>query len=492
MIAVRRVALAACFVVLGRAADADPASAPADDFDRLVAINEASLVMLREQALLPADLARDIADATAQIAAEQREPGAARSANYLTFERRLLELAGPEASRLHIGRSRQDIGSTYRRMALRDSLLQVYAALLTARSSLLGLADAHVDTVIPAYTHGVQAQPITLAHYLLAYSAAFGRDAERYEQAYARLNRSPLGAAAMGTSGFPLDRDRLGELLGFDGIVENSYDANLVSSVDSKIDFAQAMATSAIVVGQLMQNLHTQYHDPSPWILLAEERTDSSSIMPQKRNPRPLDAVRRRATAVVGEAHLVVLNAHNVNSGMHDYRPGTQTVRTADTAIAMYGHYADVMAHLVVDPERALAEVDADYATMTEVADVLVREAGVAFRRGYYYASALTTYGRAEGKRPKDLTDAELAAVWRDSGEGGLPLRPARIRRALDPAAMVRDRRGRGGPQPAEVERMLALHRQSLAAGHRWLDAARERLVAADERRRRAFLALVR
>ncbi len=487
-------ALAGCLAVLCRpaAAEAAPPSAPADDFDRLMAINEASLVMLREETLLPAALAREIARATAQIATEQREAGAERSANYLVFERRLLELAGPEASRLHIGRSRQDIGSTYRRMALRDSLLRVYAALLTARASLLELAAAHVDTVIPGYTHGVQAQPITLAHYLLAYSAAFGRDAERYEQAYARLNRSPLGAAAMGTSGFPLDRERLAALLGFDGIVENSYDANLVSSVDSKIDFAQAMATSAIVVGQLMQNLHTQYHDPAPWILLAAERTDSSSIMPQKRNPRPLDAVRRRATAVVGDAHLVVLNAHNVNSGMHDYRPATQTGRTADAAIDMYARYADVVAHLVVDPERALAEVDADYATMTEVADVLLREAGVAFRSGYHYASALTSYGRAQGKRPKDLSDAELAAVWSESGDGGLPLPAARIRRAMDPAVMVRERRGRGGPQPAEVERMLALHRESLADGHRWLDGARGRLAAADESRRRAFRALQR
>ena len=165
------------------------------------------------------------------------------------------------------------------------------------------------------------------------------RDSQRFEESFARINLSPLGAAALGTSGFALDRTRLGELLGFDGIVENSYDANLVSSVDSKVEFANAMATSALPIGQLMQNLHTQYHEPRPWFMLAEGQTDVSSIMPQKRNPRPIDRVRTLATGVIGNAHLVTLNAHNTNSGMNDYRPATQTLETAAEAVAMYEAY---------------------------------------------------------------------------------------------------------------------------------------------------------
>lgn len=463
-----------------------------DDFRHLVEINEASLVMLEEEGLVAADLAREIARGMATLAAEQAGPDARRSANYLVFERRLTELAGPEASRLHTGRSRQDIGSTSRRMALRESLLDVYADLLTARESVLDRAAQHVDTVIPAYTHGVQAQPVSLAHYLLAYSAAFGRDAARYEQSFARLNRSPLGAAALGTSGFPLNRERLAELLGFDALVVNSYDANLVASVDSKLEYAQAMAVSAVMIGQQMQNLHTQYHDPAPWMLLAEAQTDPSSIMPQKRNPRPLDAVRRHASGVIGNAHLVVLNAHNTNSGMHDYRPATQTLVTAQHARSMYRNYAEVMSWLVIDRERALAEIDADYSTMTEVADVLMRDADLPFREGYNYASALTSYGRSAGKRPKDLSDAELETAWREVSDRPLPLPVARIREAMDPQAMVRQRRGRGGPQPAEVQRMLAVDRASLAAGRHWLAAARDRLAAADRVRERRIEALRR
>jgi argininosuccinate lyase len=447
-----------------------------DDFDHLSEINLASLVMLREEGLIPRKLASEIADGIAQVIEEQAEAGSARSSNYLRFEERLLEVAGPNASRLHTGRSRQDMGSTYRRMALREALLESYDGLLAARFALLELAAKHVDTIIPAYTHGVQAQPTSFAHYLLAFSAAFERDATRLQEVYARLNLSPLGAAAFGTSGFPVNRKRLAELLGFNGVVENSYDANLVSSVDSKIEFANALSTSAITVGQLMQNLHTQYHNPKPWILLAEETTDVSSIMPQKRNPRPLDAVRLRATEVVGSAHLVTLNAHNTNSGMNDYRPGTKTQYTAAVANEMYSRYAAVLDSLVVDKRRALDEVDIDYSTMTEVADVLLREADIAFRLGHHYASELTTYGRLHGKRPKDISDEELLHIYQESMGTDLPVDVSLIRQAMDPLAMVNQRRGLGGPQPAEVLRMLAEHSESLEAELLWLESSRKHL----------------
>lgn len=461
-----------------------------DDFRHLGQINKASIVMLAEEDLVPGDLAASIARGIAKVIKEQDEPGSARSGNYLAFESRLLEVAGPEASRLHTGRSRQDIGSTMRRMVLREALLDSYEALLAARYSLLDLAAAHVDTVVPAYTHGVQAQPTTFAHYLLAFSAAFERDAERLQQAYTRLNLSPMGAAAFGTSGFPINRVRLAELLGFDALVENSYDANLVSSVDSKIEFANALATSAITVGQLMQNLHTQYHNPVPWIRLEEEQTDVSSIMPQKRNPRPLDAVRLLATSVVGSAQTVTLNAHNTNSGMNDYRPATQALHTAAQAQAMYGAYVSVMTHLVIDKDRALEEVDSDYSTTTEIADVLLRDANVPFRIGHHYASELTSYGRAAGKRPKELSDEELSLLYTESTGDDLPLDVAVIRQAMDPAAMVQGRSGIGGPQSQEVVRMLARHNRSLEAGFEWLNGSRSHLVDSAAGLERNFLQL--
>ena len=172
-----------------------------------------------------------------------------------------------------------------------------------------------------------------------------------------------------------------------------------------------------------------------------------------------------------------MLYAHNTNTGMNDYRDGSQALQTAAHAGEMYRRYVDVIKHLVVSPERALHEIDADYSTMTEVADVLLREANVAFREGHHYASALTTLGRAQGKRPEDLTDDDLLQTWREVAHGELPL--ASIREAMDPQQMVSARRGLGGPQPAEVRRMLDLHNDDLEHSRAWLAASRQRLTDA-------------
>jgi argininosuccinate lyase len=448
-----------------------------DDFYHLGQINKASNVMLSEIDLVPKALAATIARGVEQVILEEAQPDAQRSSNYLVFEARLLEVAGRDASRLHTGRSRQDIGSTLRRLALREALLDTYRRMHASREQLLQLASRHDHTIIPAYTHGVQAQPTSLAHYLLAFASALDRDAERLEQVYARLNRSPLGAAALATSGFALDRHRLAELLGFQGVVENSYDANLVSSVDSKIEFVHALANSAVQVGLFVEDIHTQYHDPVPWILVDPAQTGVSSIMPQKRNPLSLERLRARASEVIGEAQTVLLNAHNTSTGMADYRPATQALETAEKARDMYRRYAQVVGGLAVNPARSLEELDSDYSSMTEVADVLLRHADVPFRVGHHYASELTTYGRRHGKTPKQLTPMELQRIYRESTDGDeLPVSVEIIQQALDPEQMVLSRRGLGGPQPPEVARMLVAHRERLATSKAWLATERRRL----------------
>lgn len=458
-----------------------------DDFHHMGQINKASIVMLTEAGLVPEPLGATIAGGIGQVLTEQDAPGARRSGDYLVFEERLVEVAGRGASRLHTGRSRQDIGSTVRRLALREALLQTYDALLAPRDALLTLAAEHTGTVIPAYTHGVQAQPTSLAHYLLALAAALDRDAERLEAAYGRLNRSPLGAAALGTSGFPIDRERLAALLGFDGVVENSYDANHVSSVDSKTELASALAISAIAVGQFTEDVHIQYHDPVPWLLLDRSLTGISSIMPQKRNPIALERLRQLSSTVVGDAQTVLLTAHNTSTGMIDYRSGAQVIETAEKARRMYADYAAIVGNLQVNPERSLAEVDADYATMTEVADTLLRHADIPFRVGHHYASELTEYGREHGKRPKELTSEELLHVYEETYGEPLPVPVDLIRDALDPEQMVASRRGLGGPQPAETTRMVRDGRARLGAGRQWLDATRAALQRAEATLEAAF-----
>ena len=203
-------------------------------------VNQASIVMLGETGIVPHPVAAAIAKGIAKVMAQERGSPPQRSADYLDYEPRLAAAVGPDASRLRTGRSRQDIASAIARMNLRDGLLKVYEALVVAREKLLAVAGRHTETIIPAYTHGVQAQPTTFAHYLHAFAAALGRQAGRLQQAYGRINRSPLGAAALATSSFPLDRARLAVLLGFEGLVENAYDANHLAPVDSALEVGRA------------------------------------------------------------------------------------------------------------------------------------------------------------------------------------------------------------------------------------------------------------
>jgi argininosuccinate lyase len=442
-------------------------------------VNKASLVMLEERGIVARPLASRIARAVERLVEEEHGAPPQWSADYLHYEPKLLAAAGPEASVLHAGRSRQDISATLARMNLRDGLLAQCEALAFARERLLVLAQAHRDTIIPAYTHGVQAQPTTFGHYVLAFSGAFARHAERLRDAYARVNRSPLGAAALTTSSFPIDRERLAELLGFVELVENAYDANHLGPVDSALEVAGVLANLAVQVSQLAQDLHAVHAEPLPWMMLEEggELTGTSSIMPQKRNPAALEQLRVQSTMLLGEMQSVFLLAHNVRTGMFDYRMYDPV--PAAQALRVLGILAKVADGLVVDAARALAVVEADYSTSTEIADALLQRAGVPFRMGHHFASTLADYGRARSLKLHEIPHADAARIYHEQTGTALPLSPEQLREVTRAQPMVSGRKGRGGSQPAEVARMLEAEGAAVAFDRAWVKSERARLAAA-------------
>jgi argininosuccinate lyase len=452
-------------------------------------INKASIVMLDEAGIVPHAVATSIAKGIAQVIAQERGAPPRASADYLDYEPRLAAVVGPDASRLHTGRSRQDLAAAIARMNLRDGLLAELEALAGARDALLAIAGRHIETIIPAYTHGVQAQPTTFAHYLHAYAAALGRQAERLQQAYARVNLNPLGAAALATSSFPLDRARLAALLGFDGLVENAYDANHLAPVDSALEVAGALALAAVQAGQLAQDIHAQYAEPTPWfVLVPGELTGVSSIMPQKRNPAALEQLRAQASLLLGEMHSVSLLAHNTRTGMFDYRM-YDPVPSA-RALQVFTLFRQVVEGIVVDKARALEEVKADYSTTTEIADGLMQRADVPFRTGHHFASELTDYGRGRGLKLHEIPHAEAARIYQAQTGQAFPLGAAEFAQVISAEYMVFGRKGTGGPQPAEVNRMLAAERERLNAERAWLKARNADLARADAARERAFSTL--
>jgi len=452
-------------------------------------INKASIVMLDETAIVPHGVAGRIASGIAQLIESECRSAPRRSADYLDYEPRLTAIVGPDASRLHTGRSRQDIASTIARMNLRDGLLHELEALLTARETLLALANRHTETIIPAYTHGVQAQPTTLAHYLHALAAALGRQTERLQQAYQRVNRNPLGAAALATSSFPLDRERLAVLLGFEGLVENAYDANHLAPVDSSLDVAGSLAIAAIQIGQFAQDIHAQYAEPTPWFMLASgELTGVSSIMPQKRNPAALEQLRAQASIMLGEMQTVFLIAHNARTGMFDYR-SYDPVPCA-RPLQVFRLLQQVVEGLVVNKDRALAEVKADYSTTTEIADALLQKADIPFRIGHHFASKLTDYGRAQGVKLHEIPYAQAARIYEAESKQLFPLSDAEFQSVISPELMVFSRRGIGGPQLSEMSRMLEEEGERIAADAAWLKERSARLASAEASLDEAFAIL--
>ena len=452
-------------------------------------VNKASIVMLDETGIVPHAAAGRIAGGIAQVIEKERGSPTQRSADYLDYEPRLTAVVGPDASRLHTGRSRQDIASAIARMNLRDGLLKELEALVTAREKLVALATQHTETIIPAYTHGVQAQPTTFAHYLHALAQALARQTERLQQAYGRINRNPLGAAALATSSFPVDRARLAVLLGFEGLVENAYDANHLAPVDSALDVAGALAIAAVQIGQFAQDIHAQYAEPTPWFMLATgELTGVSSIMPQKRNPAALEQLRAQASITLGEMQTVFLIAHNIRTGMFDYRSYDPVPWGRPLQVLKL--LQQVVDGIVVNKERALAEVNADYSTTTEIADALSQKADVPFRIGHHFASKLTDYGRSRGLKIREIPYTEAARIYEADTKQAFPLTESDFREVISAEYMVFGRKGIGGPQFAEVNRMLSAERGRVAADFAWLKARTGDLARAEALLEQAFVAL--
>jgi argininosuccinate lyase len=486
--------LCMCLLLAISSAVSAQAPEPRDEYYFMSLANKAQIVMLAEEQLIPRAEAQRIAAGIRDIGAEQAKTGAARPSDYLRFETQLVERAGPEGSKLHMGRSRNDLGASVNRLMIRDRVLAAMDMLSAARQSLHVLAGKNVNTIYPAFTHSVQAQPTSLAHYLLALSSALERDSERLREAYQRLNQSPLGSGALGTSGFPLDRMRLMELVGFNSLLENSYDAICVSEADSKIEMASVFSISSLAIGRFAQDLANQYGDPSPGLYFSDEMTGRSSIMPQKRNPGALESLRLAATSVLAESQKSLLMAHNTNFGeVSDVRYALkdQVLTVSDEATRMYRGLKTVLDGLIVNPERTLERVNADFSTMTELADTLLREASVPFRIGYNYASAVTTFGRRNGKTPAQISYADYQKLYSDVTGQVLPLDEAQMQQVIDPRRVVANRRGRGGPQPAEVERMLSEHRGRVTADLEWVKSQRAGMVKSETSLDAAFTKLI-
>ncbi|MGO1767365.1 argininosuccinate lyase [Advenella sp. S44] len=464
-----------------------------DQFYWLGKINKASAVMLTEEKIVDPKMGAKLARGVAFSLAQSETPEGKRPKDVLQIEKIITDEIGPDASLIHTGRSRQDMYATYRMAKLRNQVLDYSDELNKLRTELLAVAAKNVDTIVPAYTNGVQAMPISYAHYLLAYEASFARDAQRIHELYKRMNLSAMGTAVLANSSWPLNRERMAQLLGFDGIIENSLDSSQVAPSDVSLEAAAIPSSSAIRLGALLGDIHTQYHQTRPWLLLDEGSTYTSSAMPQKRNPGVIMRAREAASNVVGLAQTVIFRAHNVTTGMTDYKSSWDDLGLFPQAIKMVGNVNTVLRALNVNAKRSLEELEDDWTTSMELAEALQKEHKIPFRVGHSFASQIVTEARANGFKPKDFPYEKAVELYTAAlqkyklPDSKLPIDEAHFREVLSAQFMVKTRLGTGGPQPAEVERMLAERKKRLDDDQAWMQTTRDKLAQADSKLDDAF-----
>jgi argininosuccinate lyase len=445
--------------------------------DSLLEIHYAHTRMLRKQAILTPEEERQLL--TALDGLDRDHIKAARydgsCEDLFFFIERLLEQAcGREvAGKMHTARSRNDIAITLYRMTARLELLKLARGVSEARSALLGLAAEHLETVMPAHTHTQPAQPTTLAHYLLAVCEFLLRDAARIEAAFARVNLCPMGAAAITTSGFPIDRDETARLLGFDGLAENSYGA--IAAIDYITECAAVTAVAMVSLGKLAQDLLLWSTQEFGFLRLSDAFVQSSSIMPQKRNPVALEHTRILASRALGEAQAVLTCAHNtpfgdINDSEDDLQPLVFTM-FADASRALR-LLTGAMKTAEVDRARMAQRARQGFLTVTELADTLARHEGLSFREAHELVA-----GAVQASGLNDDSAAIARALRRI--RPALALTDAEIERALDPEHFIRIRNIPGGPAPERTREALARALQEQRRIEAWMEEKAEHLKAA-------------
>ena len=400
-----------------------------------------------------ADIRRGMAQITEEIESGRFEWKLDLEDVHLNIEARLTQLVGDAGKRLHTGRSRNDQVATDVRLWLRDEIDGLAQGLRQMQQALVDLAAKHTDTVMPGFTHLQVAQPVSFAHHLLAYVEMFARDAERLADLRRRVNRLPLGAAALAGTSYPIDRKRVAATLGFEAVVGNSLDA--VSDRDFALEFAAFASICMVHVSRLSEEIVLWMSQNFGFIDLADRYCTGSSIMPQKRNPDVAELARGKTGRVVG--HLMGLLtlmkgqplAYNKDN-QEDKEPLFDSVDTLRDTLRIM---AEMVGGITVKPEAMERAALRGYATATDLADYLVQQ-GLAFRDAHEVVAHAVKIAMQQGQ---DLAELPLATL-----QGFHPKIGPEVFERLSLRGSLDSRQSIGGTAPSQVRAQIEIHRARL------------------------------
>ena len=434
------------------------------DFDKRLALHDidgslAHADMLQSVGLLTAADLQAIRDGMATIRDEIGRGVFAWSIDledvHLNIEKRLTDLVGDAGKRLHTARSRNDQVATDIRLWLRAAIDDARTLLAALQGALVDLAETHADTIMPGFTHLQVAQPVTFGHHLMAYVEMFSRDAERLADCRRRVNRLPLGAAALAGTSYPIDRERVARTLGFDGVCGNSLDA--VSDRDFAIEFCAAASIAMVHVSRFSEELVIWMSPRVGFIDLADRFCTGSSIMPQKKNPDVPELARGKTGRVVGDltSLLVLMKGQPLAYNKDNQEDKEPLFDAADTLTDTLRIFVDLVGGIRVKAERMRQAAAEGFSTATDLADYLVKK-GLPFRDAH---EAVAHAVRRAADAGKDLSELSLEQLRAFS-----PLVGDDVYAVLTPEGSVAARNHIGGTAPEQVRAAVARARARLAA----------------------------
>ena len=374
---------------------------------------------------------------------------------HMNVESRLKEVIGEPAGRLHTARSRNDQVATDFRLWVRDQCDAAISGLDALIRAALAQAEAGADWVMPGFTHLQTAQPVTWGHHMMAYVEMFGRDLSRFQDARKRMNESPLGAAALAGTGFPIDRHATAQALGFERPMANSLDA--VSDRDFALEYLSSAAICAVHLSRLAEELVIWSSAQFRFVTMSDRFSTGSSIMPQKKNPDAAELIRAKIGRILGAAValFVVMKGLPLAYSKDMQEDKEQVFDAADNLMLALAAMTGMLSDLHANRDRLEAAAGSGFSTATDLADWLVREAGLPFRDAHHATGALVAMAEKRGVDLPDLTLEEMRSVN--------PAITGDVYKVLGVHNSVASRTSYGGTAPAQVRAQIARWKEKLA-----------------------------
>ena len=459
----------------------------------MLALNEAQLVMLVEQGIISKEDGHIIVKALEGLDYKQYESHEYTGEFedlFFEIENDLINLTDGLAGNIHIARSRNDMSLCMDHMVVRKRLISLIELATEVRNTVRLFAKEHKDTLFVAFTHAQHAQPSVFGHYFLGVFDVLGRDIERFHNAYEKVNQSPMGAAAITTSGFPVDRFRVAELLGFTSVIENSFDS--IGNIDFNTDTASAIMQAAIDLGRVVTDMVTWATQDMDMLRLADGYISTSSIMPQKRNPIALEHLRSSLSIVKGLASSVLdgyfKSPYGDISDHEDIEP--ILLQAIDLLKLNYHLFNAVIATMDVNKELLERRAFESFSVVTEMADTIVRECGIPFRKAHQIVSRFVKEAEKQNLTIKtvgpDLFSSVYYSVMGENFTGNYE----KIRLSLDPQHFVSIRTVYGGVALSAMEEQLIHAESKIENNLKWIHNQSDKLRLADEKRKAAIALL--